>query len=208
MMKESNTELLKKLLRTEMLLHRYQAYGFRALGPFGNPLRGQGRVLAILKMRPQISQKELSYLLDMRQQSLSELLMKLEARGFITRSLSEDDRRVIIITLTEEGKNAASDTAESDFDMDSVFDCLNSQEQAEFGRFFDRLTESIEKKLEAIDASLYRHGKHWGHEDRRDFDHPWGHGMHGFGPRMHGGARAPWQDDAGAGDDKGEDKKK
>ena len=94
-MKEMNHRLFKKLFHMEMLMHRYHACSFRSFGPFGNPLRGQGRILSVLKLKPQITQKELSYLLDMRQQSLSELLAKLEGKGLITRQPSEEDRRIV-----------------------------------------------------------------------------------------------------------------
>ena len=59
----------------------------------------------MLKLKPEISQKELSDLLDMRPQSLGELLGKLERNGYITRTPSERDQRVLIIRLTDAGKN-------------------------------------------------------------------------------------------------------
>lgn len=43
-----------------------------------------------------------------RSQSLGELLAKLERSGYITRSPSEADRRVIGIHLTDAGKKASS----------------------------------------------------------------------------------------------------
>ncbi len=46
-----------------------------------NPYKGQGRVLALLKMQPEIMQKELGYLLDISTQALAELLNKLEKKG-------------------------------------------------------------------------------------------------------------------------------
>ena len=68
----NNKELFKKLERLQWLLHRQHQQLHAARGPFADPTRGQGRVLAILKMQPEISTKDLSYLLDIRQQSLSE----------------------------------------------------------------------------------------------------------------------------------------
>lgn len=60
----------------------------------------------MLKLKLEITQKELTYLLDMSKQALGELLSKLEKAGYITRKPSEEDRRMIIITLTEKGKAA------------------------------------------------------------------------------------------------------
>ena len=69
---ENNVDLIMQLTRVEWLLHRYHQQNHRHFGPMGDPRRGQGRVLAILKLQPEISQKDLSYLLDMRAQSLGD----------------------------------------------------------------------------------------------------------------------------------------
>ena len=73
-------------MRLEGLLHRHMAVGRQRT--FMNPHRGQGRVLSILKLKPEITQKELTYLLDMSKQALGELLKKLENCGYITRTPS------------------------------------------------------------------------------------------------------------------------
>lgn len=87
-----------------MLLHRYQTEAYKENGPLGSPYKGQGRILAILKLKPEISHKELSYLLGISTQSMSELLRKLESKGYVKRVPSEQDRRSMNIILTEEGK--------------------------------------------------------------------------------------------------------
>ena len=167
-MRENSNDLMKKIFYLEGLLHRYHGYNFRTYGPIGNPLKGQGRILSILKLQPEISQKDLSYLLDMRQQSLSELLKKLELKGFITRNPSKEDRRVIIITLTDEGKNATPDAEENILDSNKIFDCLNDEEQEAFEKYVDRLTNSIEQKL--IDMGFSSHHHHH-HDDEHDLHH-------------------------------------
>jgi len=80
-----NNILMEQFSRAAMLLHRYTHHSRRTQGPFEDPHRGQGRILALLKVKPEISQRELSYLLDIRNQSLSELLTKLEKAGYISR---------------------------------------------------------------------------------------------------------------------------
>lgn len=172
-MSEKNINLIKKLMRVQMLLHRVQGLGFRAFGPAANPLRGQGRILAILKMRPEITQKELSYLLDMRQQSLSELLSKLESRGFITRAVAPDDRRVTMIRLTEEGKDAAPDG--DDFEADGAFDCLDEQERKQLEQLLEKLAVELERQLESAGESPFRPG--WGMFGPGEAP-GWGPGLH------------------------------
>ena len=159
--------LTERFLRIEMLLKRRQVARLKAHGPFANPMRGQGRVLSILKMQPTISQKQLSYLLDMRQQSLSELLSKLEKSGFIDRAPSEDDRRAAIITLTEKGR-AAADGPENPADEGvGLFDALTEDERAQLAPLLDKVIAALEAEV-----------------GEPDFRPPFGHGFGscGFGP--------------------------
>lgn len=80
-----------------------RAYAER--GPMADPTRGQGRIIAILKMQDSISTKDLSYLLDIRISSLNELLSKMEKADYIKREPSESDKRVMLVKLTEKGKD-------------------------------------------------------------------------------------------------------
>ena len=71
--------------------------------------RGQGRILKTLAEQPEMSQKELQEKMNIQAGSLSEVLAKLEHKGFITRAKDENDKRSSIITLTEEGQKAAAE---------------------------------------------------------------------------------------------------
>ena len=70
----------------------------------------------------------MSKILDMRPQSLGELLEKLERNGYITRNPSEEDQRIMTVRLTEAGKELAN--SEERLDTDDLFSSLNSEEQA------------------------------------------------------------------------------
>ena len=99
-----------QLGQLQTLMHRMAFHSYMGQGKAAhNPYRGQGRVLAALKGKPEISQKELTGLLDMSKQSLAELLAKLEKSGFIAREPSEDDKRSVTIRLLEKGKKAAEE---------------------------------------------------------------------------------------------------
>ena len=94
-MDELRNEVTRQLQQLQTLMHRMAFHGFSVEGkPVHNPYRGQGRVLAILKERPEISQKELTDLLEMSRQGAAELLAKLEKNGLIRRYPSAEDRRV------------------------------------------------------------------------------------------------------------------
>ena len=94
----------------------------------------------MLQLKPDISQKELSYLLDIRSQSLGELLSKLEKGGFIERTPSEEDKRVMLIHLTEKGKEAG----ENQFEINEIFSDLSEEEQNNLEDYLDRIIKRME----------------------------------------------------------------
>lgn len=139
----NSNELLEKIMRLQWLLQRQHQQRHSARGPFTDPTRGQGRVLALLKIQPEISTGDLSYLLGIRQQSLSELLGKLEKAGYITRTPLENDRRVMMVKLTEKGKAAQQEPPE----FSGLFDCLTPEEQETLNSYLDRIISKAEAEL-------------------------------------------------------------
>ncbi|ADK82682.1 MarR family winged helix-turn-helix transcriptional regulator [Sediminispirochaeta smaragdinae] len=150
----NTNELLEKLMHMSWLLRIQQMKHYRDHGPMGTPYRGQGRILAILALKPEISQRELSRILDIRPQSLGELLVKLERQGFIVRTPSEQDRRVMLVRLTKEGAEAAK-TSEDAGEQEAFFNCLSEDEQNQFDEFLDRLINELEKSLDRDEADRF-----------------------------------------------------
>lgn len=185
-MNEKSVELMEQFTRLEWLFHRYHHLNHMHYGPMGDPRRGQGRILAILKMQPEISQKELSYLLDMRPQSLGEFLSKLEKNGYITRTPAENDRRVMDIKLTEEGRKAS----EQEFSHDRLFECLSEEERAAMSGYLSRIIEALEAELSEEQPEAYQDGGMFGGH----FNWAGGKGFPGEGSGSHGGMEAghPW----------------
>lgn len=181
---DKDFDLIEQFTRVEWLLHRYHQQNHTYHGPMGDPRRGQGRVLAILKMKPEISQKELSYLLDMTPQSLGEFLSKLEKNGYITRTPSETDRRVMMIKLTEAGNEAT----EQEFRFDNLFECLSEEEQKNLSDYLDRIIKVIEAELseERPEPHFGRQFGGFGFKDHFRRHPGWpgseGFGREGFGP--------------------------
>ena len=152
-MNETKKEVVERLMQLQALMHRYHMQSFRNFAPFSNPHRGQGRVLSILKMKPEISQRELSYLLDMSKQSLAELLGKLEKSGYITRETAEDDRRVSNVKLTEEGARVADEMDDETPEIYELIDCLNDKELKDFSEYLRRIIECFEEQFPDNDAT-------------------------------------------------------
>lgn len=185
-MSEQFKDLMELFIRTDALLHRYQGTYFRNFGPFASPHKGQGRVLSLLKLQPEITQKELGYLLDMRNQSLGELLGKLERNGYITRTPSEKDRRIMNIRLTDEGANAAAQLDGKQEDVNQIFSCLSEEEQAVLSDYLERLIDTLEKTFEEMGIPEHEHGRPCGHPHPHPHGHPHEHerdfgGPQGFG---------------------------
>lgn len=74
-------------------------------GPASDPSRGQGRALALLNIQGEMRQRDMGFILNIRPQSLGEVLAKLERAGLITRRTSEKDRRVLLVSITDKGRD-------------------------------------------------------------------------------------------------------
>lgn len=178
-MLNQTTELWEKLVQLQHLLPRWHAR--RQAGPTANAARGQGRILAFLKIQDGIPTKDLAYLLDIRISSLNELLAKLEKNGYIVREPSAEDKRVMLIKLTEKGRAEEQPQA----DTDSVFGCLTPEEQETFGSYLDRMIAALETELGESDPRGYEETA----RRRQEAFARWFHGEihHGHPGRFHGG---------------------
>ena len=148
-MDEKKINLSSQFANLTWLMHKYHQRSHHKLhGPGVQPHRGQGRVIKLLKIQKKISQKDLSYLLDIRPQSLGELLSKLEKNGYITRTPSETDKRAMIIELTEKGTKLP-DEDENRFDFSFAFDCLDNEEQVTLSGYLKKITEALEENIKS-----------------------------------------------------------
>ena len=103
-----NTRLQMLVMRVSHLL-RFGHEGTQEKIP-----PGQKRALCILGMRGELSQKELLEALGIAPASLSELITKLENKELVIRTRSTEDRRVVVVSLTESGKKLAEELLERD----------------------------------------------------------------------------------------------
>ena len=136
------SNLYEKLSTLQWLMKRHQMFCQAESGPFADTSRGQGRILAMLKIQPEIATKELAYLLGIRQQSLNELLNKLEKNGYVERKPSENDKRVMIVHLTEKGQQLQ----QPETDYQKIFDCLLPEELQQLSQYLDRIIESFQSQ--------------------------------------------------------------
>ncbi len=120
------------------------------LGFFGHYLHvhaggrsGKQHILAKLHQAGgRLSQRELQERSHISSAALSEVLSKLEMEGLVTRSRSDEDRRQMDITLTEEGvTQAIMRKREFEAFESECLSCLSEDERIQLLEMLDRLAE-------------------------------------------------------------------
>lgn len=144
MEKDINKELTDNYI--ELLTYTMQFFRDHHEGPFSfeNRNRGQAAILEILKNYEQISQKDLVAMLDMKPQSASEIIKKLERKDYIKREKSEHDKRVYNITLTVKGRVNANKAGEF---KPVIFECLTDEEKMQLIHISEKLTTNLKTKV-------------------------------------------------------------
>lgn len=154
-----------------LLFHRAVKFMARAHHHHGHAEHAQMHVLALLRDRNSMNQRELQEMLNVRSASLSEILGKLEHRGFIRRELDGQDRRNFVITVTGEGCDAVATGEDARRkSADALFASLSGNERRQ-------LSELLDKIIRALEESTSEHGHH---------DHEMGR-LHGHGRHGHDG---------------------
>lgn len=109
---------------------------------------GQGRVLKLLGMNPRMTQRDLTYILDVSRQSMAETLAKLEEQGLVDRKQAVEDRRVTVVELTEEGRLRATEMEKQTDIIESVLDDFTDLEISQLTEFLARINTSLRAKAE------------------------------------------------------------
>ena len=127
----------------------------------------QQRILIMLNELGPISQNELTQQLGIQPGSASEVIIKLETAGYITRTPSEKDRRTTVVQLTEAGTAAAQQAAAVRAERhEQMFDSLNVGEKETLLSLLEKLNADWEQKYGA-DVREHRHDHHGHHGHRR-----------------------------------------
>lgn len=131
-------------------LHRYATRLLTLrVSPLANPLRGQGQVLALLKQSDGLTTKEMAQLLGIRTASLNELLVKLEAKGLLTRARSPQDGRMTVVNLTEAGRAVEQAPFADEMrsflgEMSTFYNGLSSDEKKSLASMLRRIDEAMQ----------------------------------------------------------------
>ena len=105
-----------------------------------------GRLLDCAAKNPGVSSRELCEILDVRPSSLSEMLSRAEADGFITRTVDEADRRIQRISLSEKGQKAVNDMENArNLEAQKMTSALTEEEKEQFCLLCDKLSAHMER---------------------------------------------------------------
>lgn len=116
-----------------------------------NLSRGQGRVLAILQTKDGLSTRDLAMLLDVSISSMNSLLSKLEANGYIIKIPSRNDKRTLLINLTEKGKECELKPSVT-YD---IFNCFDEDEKDQLDSFLNSIVAEIRKEIIKVNPEKY-----------------------------------------------------
>ena len=116
-----------------------------------NLSRGQGRILAILQAKDGFSSKDLAILLGVSVSSVNYLLNKLEKSGFIIKVPSRQDKRVLIINLTEKGRKYK---IKSSVGYD-IFDCLDDDQKQDMDEYFNKVIYELRELVQKEDPEKF-----------------------------------------------------
>ncbi|MDO4284242.1 MAG: MarR family transcriptional regulator [Eubacteriales bacterium] len=132
---EKRDDLTSLLRRCGHILHHRQ----------GGGRGGQNGILRILAERGEMSQRELQEILRIQPGSMSEILAKLERKGFLIRQREEEDRRKSLLRITEAGRAEADARTEEGAEEDRLYDCLSGEEKEVLRALLKKVLQSWEE---------------------------------------------------------------
>lgn len=107
---------------------------------------GRVRLMNMLKENGELSQREIAEKLDIRPQSLSELLVKMENEGFISRRQDKEDKRVTLVALTEKGEEQLVILRQANREhAEKLFSPLTDEEKDALLAILKKLTQKEDK---------------------------------------------------------------
>lgn len=114
--------------------------------------QGQGKILLALSDNDNLSQRDLAENLNMTPQSMAEFVCKLENRGLVSRKKSSTDKRVTIVSLTEEGRLETEKRTQA---IPKYLRALNTEELAQFNNILDKINKQMYLDIKDADPTLH-----------------------------------------------------
>ena len=133
---------LNRMLRRRGAALNPQSYG-----------RGHGRLLRLIAEKYGITNRELAEAMNIRPPSLTKKLAILEKDGNIYRQRDEQDKRLVRIYISEQGKQTLEKRKQEESTMNKqLYACLSEEERVIFYHLCYRMIENMEKQLTEVSA--------------------------------------------------------
>lgn len=143
-------ELFEKYMLIRQLADAVRNKNMAQAGPLGDTTRGRGRVLSLLKQHDGVSTKEMASIMGIRVSSLNEVLGKMEKEGYVERFPSPDDRRVMLVWLTDKGREAKLPDQKL---PELMFGSFELGPQNQMCMYFEQIISSLQNELDdEVDA--------------------------------------------------------
>jgi DNA-binding MarR family transcriptional regulator len=109
----------------------------------------QGRILFVLWEKDGIPIRELSEKTQLSKSTLTSMLDRLENAGHITREASEEDRRIVLVRLTEENRRQRRLYDRVSQEMtDKFYKGFTRDEITEFEEYLKRILNNLAKRMD------------------------------------------------------------
>ena len=126
----------------------------------GGGKASQSRVLHILNHHEGITQSQLQEIMGIRQSSISELVQKLEEQNLIVRERSDQDRRQILIFLTDAGREELrANDEERSLQAQQLLNALSEREQEQLSMLLGKLLSDWDMMRDQEDRHSCLNGK-------------------------------------------------
>lgn len=113
----------------------------------GENFRGRGRILTTLSREDGLSQKVLAERLEIRPQSLSETIVKLVEEGYVKRMPSDQDKREMLVFITDTGRARAFEIrARREAFATEFFTVLSEKEKQDLKNILTKLECNVKKE--------------------------------------------------------------
>ena len=110
-------------------------------------MQGESFILHIICIKGSVVPKEISKAVGVSSARIAVILNDLEKKGLITREIDRDDRRQIIVKLTENGRRQADENERAFMQrIKQLFIMLGEKDAKEYVRIYGRLAEVIKTK--------------------------------------------------------------
>ena len=137
--KELAKELMRGMRKVSKPKHKF----------FSDGMGGESFALHFIEQRGEVLPKDISDAMGVSTARVAAALNDLEDKGLITREIDKEDRRRIIVRVTDKGRQLSAELmGEFLLKMETILKCLGEDDAKEFVRIMGRIGRILNKETE------------------------------------------------------------